>query len=157
MNAINVPKRDMSDYKSIGTLITDEVHLIATKIFSKSFTCITPRFSIALSATPTRSDGMDKLIHLYFGKDVIYRKLNKKHTVFRINTNLQLEYKKNMFGKIDWNSLLESQASSIPRNQMIIDIILKFKDRTFLVLCKRIKQVNYLMDKLKKEHKEIFG
>ena len=154
MNAINVPKRDLSDYKCIGTLIVDEVHLIATKIFSKSLTCITPRFSIALSATPTRSDGMDKLIHLYFGKDVIYRKLNKKHTVFRINTNLQLEYKKNMFGKIDWNSLLESQASSIPRNQMIIDIILKFKDRTFLVLCKRIKQVNYLMNKLVNDHKQ---
>ena len=59
-----------------------------------------------------------------------------------------------MFGKIDWNSVLESQASSIPRNQMIIDIILQFKNRTFLVLCKRIKQVEYLMNELISEHKQ---
>ena len=61
MNAINVKKRNISDYKDIGFLIVDEVHVMATKVMVEAFQYITPRYCLALSATPYRSDGLDEV------------------------------------------------------------------------------------------------
>lgn len=145
INAINVEKHSYDDFKHIGTLIVDEVHLIATKVLSKSLGYITPKYSIALSATPTRSDGLDKLIHLYFGTNIIYKKLNKKHIVYKVNTKFKPKHKLNQSGRVDWDSVLSSQATDSKRNQLIVDIVKQYKERVFLILCKRIVQAKLLL------------
>ena len=50
--------------------------------------------------------------------------------------------------KINWGSLLDSQANDIQRNQIIIDIVTNFKDRVGLIITKRTSQGQYLYDKL---------
>ena len=152
-NAQNIEKFGFEPFTKVGTVIIDECHVIATDTLSKSLFYSTPRYLIGLSATPHRSDGMDVLLDLYFGKDKILRKLHRKHTVYRVNTGLQFESKQTRDGKLDWNSIIEAQSNDEKRNEMIIQVILKHKDRHFLVLCKRISQAEYLIQKLK-EHKE---
>lgn len=152
INAINVPKHPHSFYKNIGTLIVDEVHLIATKVLSKSLAYILPKYNIALSATPTRSDGMDTLIHLYFGKEIIYKKLNKKHIVYKVDTKFKPDFELNQAGKVDWDSVLRSQAGDTKRNELIIDIVKHYKSRVFLILCKRVVQAKYLNERFKEEN-----
>ena len=93
----------------------------------KSLFYSTPRYLIGLSSTPHRSDGMDVLLDLYFGKDKILRKLHRKHTVYRVNTGLQFESKQTRDGKLDWNSIIEAQSNDEKRNEMIIQVILKHK------------------------------
>ena len=149
MNAVNVPKRERDFFKDIGTLIVDEVHLIATESLSRCLCYINPRYSMGLSATPYRSDGMDILLDIYFGKDRIIRKLNKKHFVYKVNTEFSPSFDLGRNGRVDWNSVIESQCNDEERNQKIIKIIRYFSNRVFLVLCKRVKQANYLVDKLK--------
>lgn len=148
MNAINVSKKDHGFFDKIGTLIVDEVHVMATDKLAQSFYYITPKYAIGLSATPYRPDGMDELLNVYFSDNRIIRKLFRNHYVFRVESNFQPDAKMGANGKLDWNSVLESQTGSIERNEIIIDIVKYFKDRNFLILSKRISQVNYLVKKL---------
>lgn len=147
-NAQNIEKFGFKPFCKIGTVIVDECHVIATDTLSKSLFYSTPRYMIGLSATPHRPDGMDILLEYYFGKNKISRQLFRKHTVYRVNTGIKFETKMTKDGKLDWNSIIEGQSENEERNKMILDIILKHEDRHFLVLCKRISQARYLIDKL---------
>lgn len=151
-NAINVPKYGFLSF--IGTLIVDEVHLIVSNILCKCLQYICPEYSIALSATPYRPDGLDILIDLYFGEYKIIRNLNRKHYFYRVNTGFKPKVERQMINnKIDWNSILNQQATESTRNQLIVDII-KREPRNFLVLCKRVEQIT-LLETMLKEDKSI--
>ncbi len=140
MNAQNVCKMGEEYFREIGTLVVDECHLICAQSLFKSMSYVQPRYLIGLSATPHRPDGLDALISLYFGTEKIVKKLYRNHTVYKVDTQLVLEYSTTWDGKMDWNSVLESQATHPVRNQLILEILRRFSDRNFLVLCKRISQ-----------------
>jgi superfamily II DNA or RNA helicase len=155
INAQNIPKKEHGCFSDIGTLIVDEVHTICAQTLYKALFHICPRYSIALSATPTRPDGLDCLIDLYFGKSRIVRKLHREHIAYQIQTDYDLKYDLNWKGKIDWNSLLCSQAEHKERNELIISIVKKFPSRHFLILCKRISQGKELYDRLSDENIDV--
>lgn len=137
INAQNVEKLPSSFLASIGTCIVDEIHKICAE---KTHTClysIVPQYLIGLSATPYREDGYHKLIELYFGTQPIMTKLEKPHKVYMVQTNLELDFELQYDGRINWNSLLESQANHPERLDIIMRILIHFSDRVFIVLCKR--------------------
>lgn len=155
MNAINVKKRNISDYKDIGFLIVDEVHVMATKVMVEAFQFITPRYCLALSATPYRSDGLDEVLYSYFSKNKIIKKLNKPHTVFKITTKFEPNVKLNYDGSTDWSSVIESMCNNKERNDLIVNIVCLFKDRNFLILSKRIDQIDYLTQQLREKGESV--
>ena len=155
VNAINVPKFSDNEFDHIGTLIVDEMHLLGTEKLSTAFHYIHPRYLLGLSATPHRPDGMDKLLHSYFGEKQVFRQLNREHTAYKVETykyiKVALEIKMTNAGVLDWNALLNSQAESLPRNKLIVSIIRMFPEHCFLVLCKRVSQAKKLEEMLIKE------
>jgi superfamily II DNA or RNA helicase len=155
MNAINVKKRNISDYKDIGFLIVDEVHVMATKIMVEAFQYLTPRYCLALSATPYRSDGLDEVLYTYFSKNKIIIKLNKPHTVFKITTKFEPDVKLNYDGSTDWSSVIESMCNNKERNNLIVNIVQLFKNRNFLILSKRIDQIDYLTQQLREKGESV--
>ena len=155
INAINIPKRSFADLKDIGTLIVDECHLIMAEMLSKCMIYLSPRYLIGLSATPYRTDGMDALIGFYFGQDKIIKTLKREHIVYKIETGFQPLYTLTTDGKVNWGSLLDSQCNDTERNELIISIVQKFKDRNILVLSKRVEQCNYLFQRLVDEKENV--
>ena len=155
INAINISKKGMGFFKTIGTVIVDECHLIMAECLSKCMMYLVPRYLIGLSATPYRTDGMDPLIQLYFGEDKIVKLLERKHTVYKVKTNFTPDYTLTKDGKVNWGSLLDSQCNNEERNEMIIQIVKKFKDRNILILSKRIEQGNYLFERLKESGENV--
>lgn len=150
MNAINVSKMGRDFFKNIGTLLLDECHLLATDCLSTSLQYITPRYLLALSATPYRFDDYNKLISLYFGENQIIREMKREHIVYKIDTGIKIELEiVESTKKVDWGKVLKEQSSNEERNDMIIKIIKHFKEKVFMVLCKRVEQANYLVSKLK--------
>lgn len=147
VNAINVEKFDF--FKDIGTVICDEIHCLATYCLSRSFLNVAPRYLIGLSATPYRSDGMDKLLEVYFGTEKIVAKLYRKHIVYKVKTGIKIEGEMGRNGKLNWNSVLDKQCNNLERNELIIKIALRFYERYFLILCKRVDQANYLVKRFK--------
>lgn len=152
MNVANVVKKPRCFYKRIGFVIADEVHVMGTEKMSESFLHLTPRYSIGLSATPYRSDGMDKMLFSFFSDQKVHKQLHRNHIVYRVKTNFTPITKLTNQGKLDWNSVIESQTMDIDRNEIIINILKCFKDRTFLILSKRVSQVEYLMRRLLEEN-----
>jgi superfamily II DNA or RNA helicase len=148
VNAINVEKIGYEAFKTVGNLVVDEIHTIATETLSRSLYHVAPRYLIGLSATPTRPDGMDVLLQVYFGERQITRQLYRKHTVYRIDTGLEPEVRLTNSGTVDWGSVIEFQSNDNGRNEMIVDIVLSHKSRHFLVLCKRVSQAQYLQKRL---------
>ena len=147
MNALNVSKKGHHYFDCIGTMIVDEVHVMATEQLSKAFSFVQPRYLVGLSATPYRSDGMDTLLEAYFGKEKIFRKLHHQHYVYKISTTFEPNMELGRNGKVDWNSVIESQTSDQNRNELIVRICAFFKDRTFLILSKRVAQVTWLVNR----------
>ena len=133
INAINATKQNFDTFNCIGTLIADEVHVMATDKLSQTFYYVQPRYCLGLSATPYRSDGMDELLFSYFGKKQVHRKLNREHYVFKVKTGFVPEYEISDSGKMDWNSVLQSQTMNVERNEMIVNIVRMFRERNFLI------------------------
>jgi superfamily II DNA or RNA helicase len=155
VNAINVCKFGRKFFATIGTVIVDEAHLIMSKVLSQSLFYVHPKYLIGLSATPYRPDGMDALMTLFFTERKIIRKLYKEHIVYKVTTGFTPEVEYDAFGSIIWGSILEQQCSNPQRNQMIVDIVLKHKDRVFLILSKRVEQARFLHDELKKRDEKV--
>jgi superfamily II DNA or RNA helicase len=137
INVINVAKRDVKDFSSIGLLIADEIHLLCTEKFSKAFGYVYPKYLIGLTATPVRSDGKDRVIELYCGPNIIYRPLNAMFNAYLLNTKFVPKPEKNENGDLNWNSVLECQCMSKKRNELLIDIVRYFSHRNILITCKR--------------------
>ena len=155
MNASNVPKHDSEYYKDIGFTIVDEAHLIMAEGLSKCLQRIVPRYLLGLSATPYREDGLNILLDLYFGKRKIYRKLYRKHNVYKVQTKFvpTVEFAAN--GRVNWGVILDTQANDDERNEMIIRLVKYFPERVFLILCKRVTQGKYLVKRLSDEGEDV--
>lgn len=155
MNAINVSKQPRDYYKDVGFVIIDEVHLIMSEVLSKSLLHLTPRYLLGLSATPYREDELDILLTLYFGEDKIFRKMERDHLVYKLTTTFTPDVEMQPNGKVNWCSVLESQSSCESRNELIVKLVSFFKDRVFLILCKRVAQSKHLVQRLTELNEDV--
>lgn len=146
VNALNIKKFREDDFKDVGCVIVDEIHSIMAEQLSECLRYMSPRYLIGLSATPYRPDGLDGLLDFYFGEgNKVVRELYHPHIVYKIKTSVTYEEDTKQ-----WNSLITSQCMNEERNNFIVELISKFKDRCILVLCKRIEQAKYIFEKLQK-------
>jgi superfamily II DNA or RNA helicase len=72
-----------------------------------------------------------------------------------IKTGFKPEVEMAQNGKINWNSIIDQQALNQDRNELIINIVKLFPDRTFLILVKRIEQGEYLVTRFKQEGENV--
>lgn len=146
VNALNMKKFKDDDFKDIGCVIVDEIHSIMAEQLSECLRYINPRYLIGLSATPYRPDGLDGLLDFYFGAgNKVIRELYHPHIVYKIKTGVCYTEDPNQ-----WNALITSQCMNTRRNDFIVELVHKFKDRCILVLCKRVEQAKYIFEKLQK-------
>lgn len=155
INAQNIEKLGKKFFIDIGTVIVDEAHMIMAETLSRSLKYVYPRYLIGLSATPYRPDGLNILLELYFGKDKIIRELYRKHTVYKILSGFKPKIEKNRIGTVNWGIVLDSQAQSEERNELIIKLLKYFSERIFLILVKRISQGEYLEKRLIEEGEDV--
>lgn len=167
MNAINGRNKESGFFDNVGLVIIDECHRIMAEVLSTSIQHVFPRYVIGLSATPYRSDSLDKLVELYFGKrnkDISFSpsqrligskesqqiefKLNRDHTVYAVKTGFKPPVVKTAQNRVNWGAVLDAQASSVERNNLICNIVKRYKDRVFVILVKRVEQGRILQDLL---------
>lgn len=149
INVTSICKRDPNDFKDIGILVVDEADkTICTDGGSKSLFVIKPKYAIALTATPHRTDRKSEVLELYFGPEIVQRKLFRPFNAYFINTGYKIKAQSTRMGRLDWDHVLRTQCEHEDRNDLIVDILRYFKNRKFLVLCKRTDQTNRLVQKL---------
>ena len=112
-------------------LIVDECHHAAANTYQKIFAYFHPKFILGLTATPERSDGEDMLelfqnvAHKMDLKTAVERGVLVPIRCIRVKTNIDLTDVR--INGIKYNSQdLESKLFIPERNQLIVDIYLKY-------------------------------
>ena len=144
---INETRFIPSDFNHIKLVVVDELHQIVTKVLHRAFFKFQPNYLVGLSATPYRPkmDPFEPAISWFFGSGVVGSKLFRKHTVYCVKTGFRPETRiQPHTGKLDWSSVLTSQAEDMKRNQIIVDVVCRFPERTWLILVKRVEHARTL-------------
>jgi superfamily II DNA or RNA helicase len=146
MAKIDYPDELFNDF---GTVIIDECHNTSSQSFSKVFFKLCCKYTIGLTATPTRSDGCEYVFKWHIG-DIVYQCHNNLRIgkppiikLLQINTT---EYKEitttNQYSgetRIQYTSMISHLIEMEKRNKLIIELIKShiYEKRKILILSDR--------------------
>ncbi len=147
----NYPTKILQQF---GLVIYDEVHHTGSRVDSHALLDTSAQYTIGLSATPDRVDGMTKVINWHVG-NILYemeKKYNYKVLVkkiyFRSNDLLFKEKIRWFKGRFAPNhvSMIENITKIKTRNQLIVNMInvLKGLGRKILILSYRVEHLELL-------------
>jgi superfamily II DNA or RNA helicase len=155
-----ISKKNYDFYKLFGLVIYDEAHHVASKFFSRCLLKTSSQYTLSLTATPYRGDGLIKVMY-WFSGGTIYRekiKINKnviaKMIYYKSNDKLFKLKKRWINGKLSPDSMTMSRnmCKIKDRNKIIINIIDELRrnqpERKILIL-------SLLIDHVKNIKKEI--
>jgi superfamily II DNA or RNA helicase len=148
---------DKDIFMDFGFIIFDEAHHAPSKYFSKALPIINCKKTLALSATPKRSDKLEKLIYWYLGP-LIYKspvEENKNVLVKMIKYNLNSskfrEYKLPYNAGVNRPKTLTKLCQIKKRNKFIVKTLKEVmieEGRKILVLSDRIEHLELLKELL---------
>lgn len=117
-----------STFSSFALLIFDEAHHVAAKVFCQSLFSINPRYTLGLTATPTRKDGLQRLIHHFLGPLSYSKSLQVQQNVtvkvIKYTCDAYAQQPPiNVRGDVDYARLLSNIATNVQRTHRIADLI----------------------------------
>ena len=148
-------------------VVCDECHHVCgsptiSKMFSKVINKIPARYKYGLTATPERSDTLLKTMYTLIGMSYkgefeptycIDRKeintMEAEHIKFDVELNYGYEIL-NSDGTLDYNTMIDYLSDKKERNDIIIEQVQKLQseNRKQVVLCHRVRHVEYLCKEL---------
>ena len=152
LQSISKDKYTPELFDNFGLVIFDEAHHASSKHFSKALPIISTKYMLALSATPKRSDGLEKILHWYFGPVLYQIQDTRNISVLVKQYHYQLNHKKfreaktrtsdvNLPKTITWMTELDK------RNKFIVSLIkeiIEEEGRKILILSDRINHLQSL-------------
>lgn len=90
----NASKIKAPDARDTGTVIYDEAHLWTESCVTLGLLALAPDVLIMLSATLDRTDGLDKALELYYGKNKVVRILKKDFTLHKCLSKIKADTSK---------------------------------------------------------------
>jgi len=156
IQSISMKTYDDDVFKDFGLVIYDEAHHCASKVFSQSLQKLSMKYTLALSATPYRGDGLIKVLHWFLG-GTIYREDTKKNDqvivkVFNYKSNNVLFHEKKFtWGKQNGRPNVVKMLSNLvdlkERTTHIVRIINEIRrdpQRKIIVLSERVAHLREL-------------
>jgi superfamily II DNA or RNA helicase len=157
LQSLSMKQYDRNIFDGIGFVIVDEVHRTATEVFSQALGKVQFRYTLGLSATIVRKDGMGKIFEWYLGKVVFKKKQTAGNVIVQYKAfsdkSPQYGREETLYsGKPNIARMINTLASYEPRNKYIANLINKAvmdEDRNILVLSDRksqLKDIATLLD-----------
>ena len=145
LQSVSMLDYDKDVFKGFGMAIFDECHHLGAEVFSRSLMKINCPYTLGLSATPKRTDGLTKVFHWYLGPTVYQIKKREDKNVL---VNIYRYYSEhpayskevlNFMGKLNMAQMINNITSFTPRIQLVFDCIQKHlkEGRKILVLSDR--------------------
>jgi superfamily II DNA or RNA helicase len=159
LQSISMIEYDTDIFNKFGFVIYDECHHLGAETFSKALLKTTFNYTLGLSATPKRADGLSKVFEWYLGPIVYLIKQREEENVavkLIKYMNSDEKYSKvalNFKGKPNSAVMINNICAFLPRTQIMINEIemcLKEK-RKLLVLSDRrehLKTIKLLVDEI---------
>ena len=156
LQSISIKDYDSKIFKDFGFTIVDECHHIAAEVFSRSLPKINSYYSLGLSATPKRADGLGKVFNMFLGPSVYKIDKDEKCVDVRIISynevhNLKYNHEEmNYMGKLCMPRMINNIINNNNRNYLILYLAkdLVKKGRQVIILSDRRNQLKYLHEKL---------
>lgn len=162
LQSLAMKEYDPAIFKEFGFLILDECHHLGAEVFSNALSKVVCRYTLGLSATPDRKDGLRKVFEWYIGKpafEVRKRQENELDVIVKEYYDPHPDYGKELLmwnGKPNMVQMLNKICSYAPRNEMIVDTICDIKcrepDRKFLILSARLNHLRTLRSMVSKRN-----
>lgn len=148
LQSLSMKQYPQAIFEGIGLVVVDEVHRTGTEVFSRALSKTNTKYSLGLSATVQRKDGMSK-VFTYFLGDVISRiKRGKEHVKVTMHEfyNPSPEYSSEhyIYGtRLNISRMVNQICCYEPRTSMICDYIkgAVAQGRKILVLSDRKSQL----------------
>lgn len=163
LQSLSMKEYDPDLFSDIGFVIVDEIHRTGTEVFSRALSKFNFMYSMGLTATLERKDGLTKVFMWSIGDLVYQNKSRLDKVVVRsipyMNDNNKGEYGKieRIFnGKMNTSKMITQICEFKPRTNFIAQTIKEEydksdKSRRFLVLSDRKKQLEHLFDAIAHE------
>jgi superfamily II DNA or RNA helicase len=157
LQSIAKDKYDVNVFKDFGFVIFDEAHHAPSKYFSRALPIIACKKSLALSATPKRTDKLEKVLHWYFGP-IIYKAPTETLNTVQVNAykynctdkNFK-EFKQNYGADINTAKTLTKLTEINERNKFILILIkelLEEEGRKLLILSDRLEHLKVIKESI---------
>ena len=135
----------------VRTLIIDEAHMFCTPGRIHCLLGTTPKYVIACTATPYRTDEMESILHAICGTHGIFIKPTKHYTVYKYLTGIKTEIEKTKSGGANWPKLVKDLADDPKRNAIILDLVIRNPSHKIMILTWN-KSHAYFLCELFREH-----
>ena len=140
-------------FKSVGMVIVDEAHHIAAQAFSQAMFLMNPRYTLGLTATPERKDGLTRLLYWFMGPEFfrLQRKEQEQVTVHRVPFTCEAFLDPppvTNFGKLNFAEMVNILTRLPERNKILKKIISESPGKHILVLTDRREHAMWLRDNI---------
>lgn len=149
--------RDLKEC-GFGLLVIDECHHMGAQVFSQAFHKMNFQYSLGLSATVNRPDGLTKVFKWFLG-DVVFKAKQQKQSGLRVHllefkdTNPRYRQESTLYnGKPNMAKMINTICAYYPRTQFVIAELRKVMDvepeRNVIILSDRRKHLEELREAL---------
>ena len=155
IQSISMKDYDDEVFNQFGIVIYDEAHHCASKVFSQALMKTCCKYTLALSATPDRTDGLTKVMHWFLGETIYREKIRINNQVIAkvfnyTSSDEKFKEKKCVYGpqkgKPDVIKMMGRLVELKQRTNHIVNIIneiRKDENRKIIILS---KYVNHLKE-----------
>lgn len=142
-----------SFFEPFGLMIMDECHHIAAEVFSRAMFGLCMPKTLGLSATPTRKDGLTRVLHWFLGPMAFEIKRTGQDDVTVVVARFDCPRFKeappmNKRGDICHTSVITELTKIAERTDRIVELVQKYAHRDVLVLSHRRDHCKAIVDAL---------
>jgi superfamily II DNA or RNA helicase len=155
---------DKKAFDSIGLLVVDEAHHIGAPAFSQFMFKICPKFTLGLTATPERKDGLTRLLYWFLGPEFFkVERVNQGTTKVTTLNYMDEAFKEappvTRFGQLNMAGMINIVTELEGRNNLIIETAeaALLAKRRVLILSDRREHCFYLQNRLGSKAKLYIG
>lgn len=149
-------------FSSFGLTIVDECHHISSEVFSRSLLKIITKYTLGLSATMQRKDGLTKVFKMFLG-DIVYSEKREgdssvlvKGIKYITDDNEFNDVKYDFRGNVAYSSMITKLSTYKNRSDFIVKIIKKElnekEDQQIMVLGHYKSLLIYIFKELTREN-----
>jgi len=156
VQSLSMKEYEDDTFDSFGLVIYDECHHLGAEVFQKSMAKVASRYSLGLSATPKRKDGLTKVFEWFIGP-VVFSQTTKNEDYAEVQL-IPFESEDIQYNKVELNfrkepcmpRMINNICNHIPRTHIIFNLIKKHNSegRTILILSDRREHLNQLYELL---------
>ena len=165
LQSLSMKDYEDSTFSDFGLTVFDECHHMSAEVFCRCMIKITTRYTLGLSGTMTRKDGLTKVFKMFLGEIIHKEKSEQRHNVtvkgiqYYIADNEFNEVETDYRGNPKFSTMISKLCNYGRRSEFILDVLRRELDQNesqqVMILAHNKSLLAYLHDAI--QHRNIGG